>query len=115
MRIFPLVAGAALAVSACSGGSTTDSNELAVDNLTVQNVVVVDDASPAVTNDISDEPSQPSAVEPAPTAAAGNVRNGEAPRSAPEASSQTEAPPKTKPAPEPDPHAGHDMNDMNGM
>ena len=114
MRVVPLVVGAALAVSACSGGSTTDSNQLTVENLTVQNVII-EEALPVGTNDISDAPSQPQAVEADRGATAPTVRNGDTARSTPEASGRTEAPPKTEPASEPDPHAGHDMNSMNDM
>ena len=116
MHVLPLVAGAALAVSACSGGSTTDSNDLAVDTLTVENLVV-DDASPAAANVLPDAPSQAAAVEPAPTTAAPAVRNRDSQKDTSEAAARTETPPKTRPAPEPepDPHAGHDMNSMNGM
>lgn len=45
MRAFLLVAGAALTLSACGGGGESEANELAVENLTVENLVVNDPAA----------------------------------------------------------------------
>jgi len=40
MRALILVAGAALALTACSGNSGAEDNNMAVDNLTVDNLVI---------------------------------------------------------------------------
>ena len=40
MRALILVAGAALALTACSGNSGAEDNNMAVDNLTVENLVI---------------------------------------------------------------------------
>lgn len=47
MRAFLLVAGAALTLSACGGGGEPQANDLAVENLAVENLVVNDPAMDA--------------------------------------------------------------------
>ena len=48
MRLLILAAGAALTVSACGGGSEAQNNDMAVENLAVDNLVMND---PAAMND----------------------------------------------------------------
>lgn len=65
MRSIIIVAGAALALSACTSGEEADSNEMAVENLTVDNLVINDmgmDANMALDGNMAMDPATENAV-----------------------------------------------------